>query len=234
MRHVDNPNPARDPVPAPHWSVVLRALRIASGISQEGWAARLGYGRRTIQRWEHAELAPDAAATDALVGLCADYGLFREHRNGVLSGRTLNAYGLCAMLAEARVDGSGVQTTAAELAPAKGLQLPAALTTFIGRDQEISALLRLLSTTRLLTLTGPGGAGKTRLALEVARLASIDFPDGVRVIELASIAESEIVPQAVATVLGIREQPGRLVLATLAERLSDRKLLILLDNCEHV
>ena len=90
MRHVDNPNPARDPVPAPHWSVVLRALRIASGISQEGWAARLGYGRRTIQRWEHAELAPDAAATDALVRLCADYGLFREHRNGVLSGRTLS------------------------------------------------------------------------------------------------------------------------------------------------
>jgi len=91
----------------------MRALRIASGISQEGWAAQLGYGRRTIQRWEHAELAPDAAATDAVVRLCAEYGLFREHRNGVLSGLTLSAHGLRAMLVEARVDGSGVQTTAA-------------------------------------------------------------------------------------------------------------------------
>src|SRR5207248_8685669 len=110
MRHVDNPNPARDPVPAPHWSVVLRALRIASGISQEGWAARLGYGRRTIQRWEHAELAPDSAATEALVGLCADRGLFREHQSGGLSGLTLSAHELRAMLAEARVAGSSFQT----------------------------------------------------------------------------------------------------------------------------
>src|ERR671939_2057267 len=90
---------------ATHWSLVLRALREASGVTQAGWAARLGYGRRTIQRWEHADLAPDAGATAALLGLCADLGLFREYRRADLAGLTLSADGLSALLTDARTAG---------------------------------------------------------------------------------------------------------------------------------
>jgi DNA-binding transcriptional regulator YiaG len=90
MRQIDNRDrfAPRDR-PEPHWSEVLRALRETAGVTQEGWAAQLGHGRRSIQRWEHAELAPDAAATEALVRLCTQLGLFREHQRGVLAGLRL-------------------------------------------------------------------------------------------------------------------------------------------------
>jgi class 3 adenylate cyclase len=112
--------------------------------------------------------------------------------------------------------------------------LPAQLTSFVGREKEIAEIKQLLASHRLVTLTGPGGTGKTRLALHVAAEVLETFPDGVWLVELAPLADAALVPRAVATVLGLREDAGRPILATLTDFLSARNLLLILDNCEHV
>ncbi len=112
--------------------------------------------------------------------------------------------------------------------------LPHPLTSFIGREREIAEAGRLLGATRLLTLTGAGGVGKTRLGHEVAAGLVDAFQDGVWLVELAGLADPTLVPQAVAEVLGMREEPGRPLTATLADALSAERLLVLLDNCEHL
>ena len=112
--------------------------------------------------------------------------------------------------------------------------LPRALTSFIGREQEIERLLRLLQSASLLTLTGAGGSGKTRLALQIAVELKENFPDGVWLIELASVADPRLILQAVASVLGLREQLPSPLQETILKALANRKLLLMLDNCEHL
>ncbi|MGH3147698.1 MAG: BTAD domain-containing putative transcriptional regulator, partial [Rubrobacter sp.] len=112
--------------------------------------------------------------------------------------------------------------------------LPAPLTSFVGREREMLEARRQLSMTRLLTLTGAGGSGKTRLALEVARSLVGAYLDGTWLVELAGLSEPELVSQAVATTLKVREQPGRALLDTLLDALGDREMLLVLDNCEHL
>ncbi len=115
--------------------------------------------------------------------------------------------------------------------------LPDALTRFIGREREVAALSALLATHRLLTLTGSGGCGKTRLALAVAAAQTahaVAYPDGVWMVEFAALTDPTLVPQAVAAVLSVREKARRPLLDTLADALSTRAPLLLLDNCEHI
>ncbi|HZC18117.1 MAG TPA: AAA family ATPase, partial [Rubrobacteraceae bacterium] len=111
---------------------------------------------------------------------------------------------------------------------------PGDRTSFIGREREVLEVKRLLAMTRLLTLTGAGGSGKTRLALKVARDLVGAYPEGVWLVELASLSEGELVPQAVASALGVREQPGRPLLETLEDALRATKALLVVDNCEHL
>jgi predicted ATPase/DNA-binding CsgD family transcriptional regulator len=112
--------------------------------------------------------------------------------------------------------------------------LPLELSSFVGREKELAEVKRLLESTRLLTLTGSGGCGKTRLALAVAGELVEGFEDGVWVVELASLADPSLVPQSVASTLGLREQPGRSPTETLSDYLRPRKVLLVLDNCEHL
>jgi predicted ATPase/DNA-binding SARP family transcriptional activator len=111
--------------------------------------------------------------------------------------------------------------------------LPLQLTRFIGREQAMSEVRQLIRDHRLVTLTGAGGCGKTRLALEVAADLLESFPDGVWFVELAPLSDPTLVPHAVAAVLGLQEMPGRPLAQTLADRFVGRQLL-LLDNCEHL
>jgi predicted ATPase len=104
----------------------------------------------------------------------------------------------------------------------------------VGREREMAEIKRALAMTRLLTLTGVGGSGNTRLALEVARDLVGAYPDGVWLVELTGLSEPALVPQAVATTLKVREQPGRPLLDTLLDALHDKEMLLLLDNCEHL
>jgi len=112
--------------------------------------------------------------------------------------------------------------------------LPRQLTSFIGRKREMAEVKRLLSTARLVTLTGAGGSGKTRLALQVASEALEDYANGVWLVELASLSDPALVLQAVASALGIREISGRSLDATLLESLQSKEILLVIDNCEHV
>jgi predicted ATPase/DNA-binding CsgD family transcriptional regulator len=112
--------------------------------------------------------------------------------------------------------------------------LPLQLTSFIGRGREIAEIKRLLTRTRLLTLTGSGGTGKTRLSLQVAGELLDAFPDGVWFVELAPLADPAFVPSTLASVLSVPEQPGRPLIATLTDYLRDKHLLLILDNCEHL
>ncbi|PWT70948.1 MAG: adenylate/guanylate cyclase domain-containing protein [Proteobacteria bacterium] len=112
--------------------------------------------------------------------------------------------------------------------------LPLQLTSFIGREREVTEVKALLAKTRLLTLVGVGGIGKSRLSLQVAADAIDDFPDGVWLVELAPLSDGERVAQAVASVLGVKEESGRPVMEPLLKYLKDRRLLIVLDNCEHL
>lgn len=415
----------------PAWSTVLRALREARGVSQEGWAAWLEVGRSSVQRWERGETVPDAYAEDRLVAVCAGRGLLRTYTEGPLVGQTLTEAWLHRLLAAARlaissrdvdvlggqpgvaepsgaplvqqnlptgtltllftdiagstrllqhlgeryaevltlhrdllrsacrahggqevdtqgdacfyVFASARQAVAAAVAGQRALashpwpaggevrvrmglhtgepqrtaegfvgldvhraariaaaghggqvllsaatadlvraalpdgvalrelgqyrlkdlpapeellqlvitdlpsafpppraqpvqrhNLPASLTSFVGREHELTEVRELLRHTRLLTLTGTGGVGKTRLALEAARTVTDEYPDGVWLVELAALTDPVVVPQAVATVLGVREQPGQAVADALGDGLGTRRMLLVLDNCEHL
>jgi predicted ATPase/DNA-binding CsgD family transcriptional regulator len=112
--------------------------------------------------------------------------------------------------------------------------LPLELSSFVGREKELAEVKRLLGETRLLTLTGSGGCGKTRLALAAASELVEGFEDGVWLVELAPLADPSLVAQAVASTLGAREQPGRSPTEMLSEYLGSKKILLVLDNCEHL
>jgi DNA-binding SARP family transcriptional activator len=112
--------------------------------------------------------------------------------------------------------------------------LPAPRTSFVGREREMLEVKRALAMTRLLTLTGTGGSGKTRLALEVVRSLVGAYPDGVWLVELAPRLEGALVPQAVARALGVKERPAQPLSDTLAEVLRTKQTLLVLDNCEHL
>src|SRR5262249_22802784 len=112
--------------------------------------------------------------------------------------------------------------------------LPQNLTSFIGREREIKQIRRLLDAVPCVTLTGAGGVGKTRLALQTAAELLEQFSDGIFLVELGALRDERLVPQETGTALGLREEPGRALTETLIEHLRNKRLLLVLDNCEHL
>jgi predicted ATPase/class 3 adenylate cyclase len=153
----------------------------------------------------------------------ADLG---EHRLRDLSG--------VERLFQVRADGLAVEFPPLRTVDAVPGNLPAQATSFVGRDIEVKEVAELARSHRLVTLTGVGGVGKTRLAVHVAAELVPDFPDGVWLVELAPVGDPAAVPDAVATALGITPQAGRSVTASVAETLAGRRVLVVFDNCEHV
>ena len=132
-----------------------------------------------------------------------------------------------------------VEGLATDFPPPKSMEvlpnnLPVQTTSFIGREREMEDVHRLLEKSRLITLTGTGGTGKTRLSLEVGARLINEFHDGVWQIELAPISDPARVPELVCNVLGVREEPGKPLRGTLLNFLRSKSLLIILDNCEHM
>jgi predicted ATPase/DNA-binding XRE family transcriptional regulator len=199
---------------------LLRTYRLKLGLTQEGVAERAGLSVHAIQKLERGTTHPYRDTTNRLVdalGLSAEEeARFRELGQPAPRHQRDGASGFP----------EDVQLACPEL--------PVALTSFVGREREIAEIDVLLESARLITLTGVGGCGKTRLALEVARQVSARFADGVVLVELASVAAAALVPQAVASTLGIREVPTQPLLATLGATLKSRQLLLVLDNCEHL
>ena len=118
--------------------------------------------------------------------------------------------------------------------PGRSGNLPAELSSFVGRERELLELRRLIRAGRVLTLTGPGGVGKSRLALRSAARLRRDFPDGCWLVELADLRDPGLLARAVAAGLGVREAPGQPVVDTLTVQLGERRLLLVLDNCERL
>ncbi len=112
--------------------------------------------------------------------------------------------------------------------------LPLQLTSFVGRDAELTQVRDLLAENRLVTLTGAGGVGKTRLAIHIAGHIAGEFADGVWYVDLAPITDPQVVPIAVARALGLPDQPGRSTMDTINRFVADRHMLVVLDNCEHL
>ena len=112
--------------------------------------------------------------------------------------------------------------------------LPVQLTSFVGREAELTQLRELLAQNRVVTLTGAGGAGKTRLAVQVAAQLADEFDDGVWYVDLAPITDPELVAVTVARALGLPDQPGRSTMDSLLRFVRDRQMLVVLDNCEHL
>jgi predicted ATPase/transcriptional regulator with XRE-family HTH domain len=216
------------------WDVLLRSLREASGLSREGWAVRLGYGRSTVQRWEHGVHVPDAAAEQALLDICRERALFRAYQAGALAGLQVDEETLRRALAGARL-----QSLSLDFAPtlprieSNSAALPESFTSFVGRTWEIAEVARLLTAARLLTLTGPGGIGKTRLAVEVARTLAPGFSEGVVFVDLAGVTDSREVLPALARALGLQVRDDDPIERALSDHLRGPRLL-LLDNFEQV
>src|SRR5271155_106959 len=168
--------------------------------------------------------------------------LLAESTAGLLSGVDLLDLGprrlrdLPTPIGVFQVRAAGLRT---EFPPLRALDvspgnLRAATTSFIGRESEVAELQAAVKAHRLVTLTGVGGVGKTRLALEVAERLHDEFPDGVWFFELAAVTDPAAVPDAVAAVLGITQQPGKSVSESVAAALEGRMRLLVFDNCEHV
>ncbi|MBV9099527.1 MAG: tetratricopeptide repeat protein [Candidatus Dormibacteraeota bacterium] len=118
--------------------------------------------------------------------------------------------------------------------PSRRHNLPARLSSFVGREEDVAVLAALVPGARLLSLVGPGGIGKTRLAIQVADLVRDAFADGVWLVDLAAISEPGMVAQAALAALGLRQLPGASLEESLSTLLEERRLLLVLDNCEHV
>jgi predicted ATPase/DNA-binding XRE family transcriptional regulator len=200
---------------------LLRELRCAAGLSQEALAERARLSPGAISTLERS--ARRAPQQQTLALLAAALALGHEDR---------------ARLEQAAIAGRR-RGPAAVSPPATSdrlANLPNVLTSFHGREAELDSLDRLIASRRLVTLLGPGGVGKTRLALEAARvqLRASCFPDGVWFVDLAPLSAAELVTTAIARLLSVREQPNAPLIDTLLAALGEKKLLLVLDNCEHV
>ena len=192
------------------FGALLRRFRLTASLSQAVLAERAHVSTNAIAALERGRRGVPRPAT---VLLLAD--------------------ALCLGPAErsALIEAAGAQRADAPSPVASTLPpLPTPLTSFVGRHHELAEVQQMLPDTRVLTLTGVGGIGKTRLALEAARQVAGE----VAFVELAPVTTGSALPHAVASVLGVREQPGRPITDALAAVLRPRRLLLALDNCEHL
>jgi predicted ATPase/DNA-binding XRE family transcriptional regulator len=197
--------------------------------------ARLLRQLRGEARLTQEELAEAAAVSPRSVS-DLERGVSRTaHKDTALL--LADALGLAGPVREVFVAAARGQVPAAEVLAAMYASrnnLPTPVESFVGRQMELAEITRAVRADRLVTLTGPGGSGKTRLALEAAASLVPEFADGVWLVELATISDSGRLPGTVAQVLGVSDRPGEALTDTLAGWLRDRHLLLILDNCEHV
>jgi transcriptional regulator with XRE-family HTH domain len=204
---------------------LLRQLRAEAKLTQEELAEAAGLSPRSVsdlERGIHRTAYKDTARL--LAGALGLAQPVRELFVAAARGRAPAADVLAAR------QGAEPGAFAAGAAAAGVHGFAAALTSFVGRTDQLAEVAGLLGECRLVTLTGPGGVGKTRLAGEVARRVASRFADGVWLAELAGVGDPALVPAVVAGALGLHLAPGVPLMAALA----DRQLLLVLDNCEHL
>jgi predicted ATPase/transcriptional regulator with XRE-family HTH domain len=208
---------------------LLRRYREAAGLSQEALAERAGVSPRGLLYLERGQRRPYPATLHRLADALA---LTVEQREAL----TLASRHDSISVQSATASSADRQTALPAATPAAGLlhNLPASLSSFIGREQAQATVHGLLAAHRMVTLIGAGGVGKTRLALAVGEALLDDFPDGVWLVELAPVADPDLAPGTVALALGLSEEPGRAALEILCGHCRGKRMLLVLDNCEHL
>jgi predicted ATPase/DNA-binding XRE family transcriptional regulator len=203
-----------DAGPPRAFGALLRQYRIASGLTQEALAERAGLSVRGLSDLERG--ARHLPYRDTVHRLTAALGLTPEQTERLL--KAVRRVGVAPAMPDREAK----------------YVLPRRLTSFVGRNQELVEVESLLEQTRLLTLTGPGGIGKTRLAVEVADSVGHKYKDGVVLAEFAGVSDPPLVLQVVASALDVQEQPARPLRETVIDALRSKHLLLVFDNCEHV
>ena len=214
------------------FGALLRVHRVSLGLTQEVLAERAGLSRRGIADLERG--ARSAPYRDTVERLASALALSdSQHQTFLNAARRSTA----PRRQRLRLSESAVAALPSNRGAAPRHNLPVQPTSFVGRRSEQTRLAELLESCPLVTLVGPGGVGKTRLALEVAASVTELFPDGVWLVELAPLSEgggSNLVPQTVAAVLGVQQHSGVDAATSLAAWLRSRRMLLVLDNCEHL
>jgi predicted ATPase/DNA-binding XRE family transcriptional regulator len=196
---------------------LLKYLRQRAGLTQAEFGLAAGYSRAHVARLENNQRQPDVTAVRAKF-----IEALRLQPNSATTAQLIEL----AQAAHSRARMVSMQS--------QDHNLPAPLTSFIGRSRELVELSRLLPSARLLTLTGAGGVGKTRLGLEFAQKLQAKMADGVWLAELASLTDGSLVAQAVMHALGLRDRPEHTPLELLVAYLKKKRLLLIFDNCEHL
>jgi len=199
------------------FGTLLRNYRVAAGLTQEALADRAGLSAYGIQKLERGATHPYRDTAERLVS--------------ALHLAPDQAQQLQARVEPVRRRGSAPRAAAIRTVRH---ELPVTLTSFVGRERDLIDVPERLEHARLVTLTGAGGSGKTRLAIEVARRVVERYPDGVCVVELAPITDDALVAHRLGAALGVSETPDRPMPRALADALHNAQLLLVLDNCEHV
>jgi non-specific serine/threonine protein kinase len=226
--------------PAPGFAGLLRQLRAEAQLTQEELAEAARLSPRSVSDLERG-IHP-TARKDTAVLLAGALGLAEPVRSWFVAAAVgrIPAAQVLAAAADTPPSLTGVATgsrpaAAVFMVPRATLNnLPAQVSSFIGRDRELAEVRRMVTTRRLVTLTGTGGVGKTRLALQVTAGLLDDAGDGVWFADLAPLQDPDLVAVTVADLLRVRLEPGRPVLEALVDAVGGRSLLVLLDNCEHV
>ncbi|GAB2958390.1 hypothetical protein GCM10027075_67840 [Streptomyces heilongjiangensis] len=197
----------------------LRALIGAHPLRERFWAQRMLALARCERQGEALECYREVARVLAdELGVTPGTELRRLHQRLLAAAPDLGEAPGGAAAARPRATGN----------------LPVEMTTFIGREAQLAEVRAVLASARVVTLTGVGGVGKTRLALRVAAELEPAFPDGVRLADLAPLTGPELLDRAVAEALGVRDHSARPVVDTIVDHLRDQRLLVVLDNCEHL
>lgn len=206
----------------------LRRQRKALDLTQQALADRVGCSLAAIKKIESDERKPSRQIAERIAEVLGvplnQREMFLECARGLRSVDQL-------LLAREPAVSSPITHQSRE---SLHHNLPIQLTSFIGRERELAEAKQLLANTRLLTLTGPGGTGKTRLSLQIAQEVLPSFTNGVWLVELAPLAEPSLIPQTIASVFELREVPNTSIVDILTNYLRARRLLLILDNCEHL
>jgi len=209
----------------PAFGGLLREARLAAGLTQAALAVRAGVSVRGLQDLERGLARPQRETRRRLAAALA---LPAEQR------AAFEAAGAPAPRRRTAHAARGARSDPGAAGERPRHNLPLQRTGLVGREAELADVTRRLATARLLTLTGAGGVGKTRLALAAAAAALHGYAGGAWLVALDALADPVLVPQAVAQAVGVREEAHRPLLATLAAALAPRRLLLVLDNCEHL
>ena len=222
----------------PSFGPVLRRHRLAAGLTQEVLAERSGVAERTLQDLERGVTRPRRQTVRRLIGALRLTAEAQAEFEAATSAPRQRRSG------PARVNGlqpSSVNPRVVGDPVARGLGLaahqrliPTSLTSFIGRERELAELAALVETQRLVTLTGPGGAGKTRLALELADRVHGTYPDGAYIVSLASLTDPRMVAATISEAFGLYEATDSPLSNGLARFIGEKTVLGLLDNFEHL